>query len=71
MISRSPLVINLWYEPVLNIETACQLIYPFWKNFKFKDVMFIVGFNPKSSVRREPKQKLRYWENRSLSDKLE
>ena len=55
MISRSPLVINLWYEPVLNIETACQLIYPFWKIFKFKDVMFIIVFNPKSSARREPK----------------
>ena len=65
------LVINPWYEQVLTIETACQLIYPFCKNVKFKDVIFIIRFNQKSEVRWEPEQKLTYQENRSLSEKLE
>ena len=44
------LVINPRYEQVLKIETACHLIYPFLKNLKFKDVMFmfIIRFKPKS-----------------------
>ena len=44
-----------WYEQDITNKTACQLIYPFSKNFKFKNVMFMIGFNPKSLVIREPK----------------
>ena len=49
------LVTNPQYEQDLTNETACQLIYPLLKNFKFKNVMFIIGFNPKSYFKREPK----------------
>ena len=46
---------NPQYEQDLTNETACQLIYLFWKNFKFKNVMFMIGFNLKSKAIREPK----------------